>query len=74
MCPKLSPEQADPAKPALSMRETEKAIGLGHVATNAEVQSGRLKSYKVGRRRFTTPAFIMQWQADRIAESEQAGS
>jgi hypothetical protein len=77
MYPKQTPKQethplqAGPFKPALSMRESEQATGLGHVSHNAEVQSRRLKTYKVGRRRFTTPEWIREWQADRTAETEQ---
>ena len=68
---KPHPEQTSPFKPALSVKEAEQAIGLGHVATNVEMQSGRLKTYKVGRRRFTTPEWIREWQADRTAETER---
>ena len=78
MCPKTPPElekppeQGCPFKPALSMKESEQATGLSHVKHNEEVQSKRLKTYKVGRRRFTTPEWIREWQADRAAETQQA--
>ena len=65
-------EQECPFKPALSMKESEQATGLGHVTHNREVQSGRLKTYKVGHRRFTTAEWIKQWQADRAAETKLA--
>ena len=82
MCPSNHPEQEnnheqselDLTKPAISMKESVRATGLGYVTHNEEVQSGRLKTYTVGRRRFTTPDWILEWQADRIKESEEQGN
>ena len=59
-----------PFKIALSIKEVEHAIGLGHTQTYAEINSGRLKTYKRGNRRFSTPDWVREWQADVIAESE----
>jgi len=52
----------DPSKIALSVKETEDTTGLGHTQIYKEINSRRLKTYKVGRRRFTTPEWLREWQ------------
>ena len=59
-------------KIALSVKEIEEATGLGHTQTYKEIMSGRLRTYKVGSRRFSTPEWLCEWQAARVAETEQA--
>lgn len=45
----------------LSIEETIKATGLGRTSVYKEIAEGRLKSFKVGRRRFVSPAALQQW-------------
>ena len=49
-------------KIALTMKQAEKAAEIGHTQLYKEVNSGRLKTYKVGRRRYTTPEWLREWQ------------
>ena len=52
----------DCPKIALSMKVAEEAVDLGHTQIYKEINSGRLKTYKVGRRRYTTPEWLREWQ------------
>lgn len=42
---------------------------VGRTRAYEEISSGRLKTYKVGRRRFISADADAQWQRDREAES-----
>ena len=53
---------SDQLKIALTMKQAEKAAEIGHTQLYKEVNSGRLKTYKVGRRRYTTPEWLREWQ------------
>ncbi|MCF7979734.1 MAG: helix-turn-helix domain-containing protein [Chromatiaceae bacterium] len=46
---------------ALSIEEVGKATGLGRTALYKEMQEGRLRSYKIGRRRFVAPEALQEW-------------
>ena len=52
----------DQLKIALSIKEAEQATGLGHTQIYEEINADRLKTYKVGRRRFTTLEWLREWQ------------
>ena len=54
--------ETDYLKLALSMKVAEEAIDVGHTQMYKEVNSGRLKTYKVGRRRYTTLEWLREWQ------------
>lgn len=46
---------------ALSIDEVGRATGLGRTALYGEIKEGRLRSYKVGRRRFVAPDALRDW-------------
>ncbi len=56
-------------KPANTMPETCEALGFGHQKLYDEINAGRLKTYKVGRRRYASEEAIRQYIRDREAES-----
>lgn len=43
--------------------------GISRSQVFEEISSGRLRTYKVGRRRFISAAAAAQWLADREAEA-----
>lgn len=43
--------------------------GVGRTRVFEEINSGRLKTYKVGRRRYISATAAAQWLADREAEA-----
>ena len=53
---------SDQLKIALTMKQVENSAEIGHTQLYKEVNSGRLKTYKVGRRRYTTPDWLLEWQ------------
>jgi excisionase family DNA binding protein len=59
--------KAKPTRPvapvALSIDETIRATGLGRSTIYQEMAAGRLKSFKIGRRRFVSPEALTQWRA-----------
>lgn len=44
-----------------SINETCELVGLSRASVYREIESGRLKSIKVGARRFITPDHIKTW-------------
>ena len=55
------PRQIQPV--GLSIEETIRATGLGRTSIYKEIAEGRLKSYKIGRRRFVSPEALREWRA-----------
>jgi excisionase family DNA binding protein len=51
----------------LSVDEAAALLGLGRSATYGELQTGRLRSLKVGRRRLVPAAAIASYIAERAA-------
>lgn len=47
------------------------AYGVGRTQVFEEIKAGRLKSYKVGRRRYVSAAAAGEWQRAREAETSQ---
>jgi excisionase family DNA binding protein len=45
-------------------------LGLGRTTTYAELRSGRLRSFKVGKRRLVPAMALPEYIADRLAEEE----
>lgn len=43
-------------------------LGLGRTTTYAEVASGRLRSFRVGKRRLVPASALVEYIADRMAE------
>ena len=47
-------------------------LGLGRTTTYAELRSGRLRSFKVGKRRLVPALALPEYIRDRLAEEETA--
>jgi len=54
------PREVEPV--ALSIEETCKATGLGRSTIYREMNEGRLRSFKAGRRRMFSPEAIREWR------------
>lgn len=57
---------------AFSVREFEQRHKLGHTKTAEEIKTGRLATYKVGRRRFISVRAAEEWQQRLESENTQA--
>ena len=55
---------------ALTIQDVVKLCKNGRTTIFAEIKSGRLRSYKLGRTRRITPQAVREWQQALIAESE----
>lgn len=53
----------------LSIKEAVEQTGLSHVTLYNEINAGRLKSLKVGRRRLIRPAALSEWIEQREKEA-----
>lgn len=56
-------------KVAYSITEAERALGLSHQSVYNELNAGRLRSFKIGRRRFITEEALRDYVSEREAES-----
>ena len=54
------PRQIEPV--GLSIEETIRATGLGRTSIYKEIAEGRLRSFKIGRRRFVSPEALTRWR------------
>lgn len=61
--------QAQQLKKLLSIKEAVALTGLSHVTLYNEINAGRLKSLKVGRRRLIRPAALSEWIEQREKEA-----
>ena len=61
-----------PGKLAFSINETSELSGLGRDAIYSEINAGRLKSLKVGKRRLIRREALHAWLAEREAATESA--
>ena len=59
-------------KPAYTIRETEKLLNLSHASIYREINSHRLRTFTVGKRRFVSAAEVDRWVAARVDEAEAA--
>lgn len=59
-------------KPANTMTETAKALGFGHQKLYDLINSGELRTYTVGRRRYCSADAIMEFIHTREAEAKSA--
>lgn len=59
-------------KPANSMNEAAQVLNIGHQKLYDEINSGRLRTYKVGRRRYCSGEAILEFIHDREAEAKRA--
>lgn len=53
----------------LSIKEAVEQTGLSHVTLYNEINAGRLKSLKIGRRRMIRPASLREWIEQREKEA-----
>ena len=58
---------------ANSIVASEKILGISHAKIYEEINSGRLKSYRVGTRRFISDRALQNYVQDREAEEAQGG-
>lgn len=56
-------------KKLLSIKEAQLQTGLSHVTLYNEINAGRLKSLKVGRRRLIRPQALQDWIKEREQEA-----
>lgn len=56
-------------KKLISIKEAVALTGLSHVTLYNEINAGRLKSLKVGRRRLIRPAALSEWIKQREKEA-----
>ena len=54
---------------ALTVKEFEHGYRVGHTKTAEEIRSGRLASYKLGRRRYISDHAAAEWQRRLEAET-----
>lgn len=54
---------------AFSVHDFGKTYGVGHTKVFEEIKSGRLKTYKVGRRRYISEHAADAWQRQLEAET-----
>jgi excisionase family DNA binding protein len=59
------------AEHAFTIAEFSKAFKVGRTSTYEEIASGRLATYRVGRRRFISARAAAEWQHQREAETLQ---
>ena len=57
---------------ALPIAKAMEATGLGRNSIYEEINAGRLRSFRVGRRRLVSEKAILDWIADREAEVQGA--
>lgn len=58
-------------KQVLSIKEFCAAYGIGRSTAYKEIESARLRTFKVRRRRLIRRVDVDNWLADRLASSEQ---
>lgn len=58
-------------KKLLSIKEAQLQTGLSHVTLYNEINAGRLKSLKVGRRRLIRPQALQDWIKEREQEASK---
>jgi excisionase family DNA binding protein len=59
-------------KPANNMAETAKLLGIGHQKLYDLINSGALRTYTVGRRRYCSGEAILEFIREREAEAKTA--
>ena len=62
---KKKPRVIEPV--GLGIEDIVRATGLGRSSIYVEIAEGRLRTYKVGRRRFATPEALKEWAKAREA-------
>ena len=62
-----------PAVLAYSAEVAGELLGLGRTTTYAEIRSGRLRSFKVGKRRLVPASALPEYIEARLQEEEDGG-
>ena len=63
------PSKVTDSNSAHSIPKVCELLDLSHPSIYSEINSGRLRSFKVGRRRFVSQEAINAWIRDREAEA-----
>jgi len=56
----------------LSIRDIESALKLGHTKTSELISAGEIETFRIGRRRMTTPALLRKFIDGKIKEQVAA--
>lgn len=56
---------------AYGIDDAARRLGLGRTTTFAEIAAGRLKSFRVGKRRLVAESSLREYVADRMAEGSR---
>lgn len=73
-----TPSEEQPLPPSvvqpvlLTIAEAIKAARSSRATVYREINAGRLKTIKIGRRRYTTPAFMRDWVDTLTRQQESA--
>jgi excisionase family DNA binding protein len=62
---------SSPNQLAYGIEDASRLLGLGRSTTFAEISAGRLKSFRVGKRRLVPASALSEYVADRMAEGSQ---
>lgn len=60
------------SRKVLTIDEFGEQYRIGRTKVFEEIRHGRLRTYTVGRRRYTTPDYARDWQEQRVAEADAA--
>lgn len=63
---------SDTSRKAMPIREGFERLGVSHPTGYAEIHAGRLRTFKIGRRRYVTPEALDEYIAQRERESMEA--
>lgn len=61
-------------KQTYTVNQFIEAFNVGRTTTYQEIDSGRLKTYKLGRRRYISATAASEWQCRLEAETSQAAA
>ena len=67
---KPNSRRPDPSRPAFAINELPALLPLSRSTVFAEISAGRLKSFRVGNRRFVSRHALTQYIAEREAETD----
>ena len=62
--------ESDSLPLAYRIERAAERLGIGRTTAYAEVASGRLRSFRVGKRRLVPASALAEYIADRVAEEE----
>ena len=62
---------SNPDQVAYGIEDASRLLGLGRTTVFAEISAGRLKSFRVGKRRLVPATALTEYVAARMAEGSQ---